>query len=266
MEPIYSDYLPSALQREARTQPVIDRWERIYANAPSISQIQVNSPAEPRGALDTSERIDSTELTQGDASDAKSREKLDEPTENPERSDLRVPSNEKSPGHCGFEAQCSQSTDSAAASDGTQLWNDAQLANSAATWRRNDNDQASDRVLSLDTSTIAPLIGFAEAPKGSAPSAGDCSDLAELLAAYVRQLLISEASAGSDARIMLALDESILPQTQLFLTKTAKGWVLSATTRSLDAERTVHSNRLALIERFSQKRLGELAIQITRVS
>jgi hypothetical protein len=93
----------------------------------------------------------------------------------------------------------------------------------------------------------------------------DIQDLSKLIANYVRQLLVSEPGTDSDPRILLRLDEAVLPETELTLTKTPNGWVLAANTRSQESERLVTSNRQALVKRFAQNRLGDLTVAVTFV-
>lgn len=87
--------------------------------------------------------------------------------------------------------------------------------------------------------------------------------LAELIARHVRQLLVPDASSASSAQsreIMIALNNDLLPGTELWLSRTAKGWRLRADTRSTDAYRTLVDGAPQLIKRFADSNLGELDV------
>jgi hypothetical protein len=74
-------------------------------------------------------------------------------------------------------------------------------------------------------------------------------------------LAVSDPSAAGDPRLMMKLDPSLLPQTELFLVKAADGWVLQANTRSPEAFRTLNEFGPALERRFAARRLGALRLE-----
>jgi hypothetical protein len=87
--------------------------------------------------------------------------------------------------------------------------------------------------------------------------------LAELIERHVKQLLVPDATSRSSAQsreIMITLKDGLLPQTDLWLSRTDKGWRLRADTRSADAYRSLVDGAPQLIERFSDHGLGELEI------
>ncbi len=84
-----------------------------------------------------------------------------------------------------------------------------------------------------------------------------------LIARYVEMLAVSEPGAAGDPRMMIKLDASILPQTELFLTKAPEGWVLQANTRSPEALRVLTEFGPALERRFAMRNLGALRLETT---
>lgn len=99
------------------------------------------------------------------------------------------------------------------------------------------------------------------AATASAPAMTGTAHLDELIAQYVKMFAISEPNAGGDLRVMLTLDQSILPQTELFLSRAPEGWVLQANTRSPDAFRILSEYGPALERRFALRGLGALNIE-----
>lgn len=84
--------------------------------------------------------------------------------------------------------------------------------------------------------------------------------LDDLIAQYVRQLAISDPSAA-DPRLMLKLDPTMFPDTELFLVKSAEGWILQASTRAPTVFRLLAEHGPALERRFTLRRLGTLTIE-----
>ena len=87
--------------------------------------------------------------------------------------------------------------------------------------------------------------------------------LDDLIAQYVQMLAVSDPSKLGDPRMMLKLDPTLLPQTELFLTRAPEGWVLQANTRSPEAYRVLNDFGPALERRFAMRGLGSLQIQTT---
>ncbi len=93
--------------------------------------------------------------------------------------------------------------------------------------------------------------------------------LAELIERHVKQLLIPDATSRSAAQsreIMITLKDGLLPDTQLWLSRTPKGWRLRADTRSADAYRSLVDHAPQLIERFAEGKLGELEVDPSLLS
>jgi hypothetical protein len=87
--------------------------------------------------------------------------------------------------------------------------------------------------------------------------------LAELIERHVKQLLVPDATSRSSAQsreIMITLKDGLLPDTELWLSRTDNGWRLRADTRSADAYRSLLEGAPQLIERFASSRLGELEV------
>lgn len=85
--------------------------------------------------------------------------------------------------------------------------------------------------------------------------------LAELIERHVKRLLVPDARSAAQSReIMITLKDGVLPGTELWLSRTDKGWKLRADTHSPDAYRQLLDGAPQLIERFARSRLGELEI------
>jgi len=87
--------------------------------------------------------------------------------------------------------------------------------------------------------------------------------LAELIERHVKQLLVPDATSQSSAQsreIMISLKDGLLPNTELWLSRTPTGWRLRADTRSTDAYRSLVDGAPQLIKRFADSQLGELEI------
>lgn len=88
--------------------------------------------------------------------------------------------------------------------------------------------------------------------------------LAELIERHVKQMLVPDAASRSSAQsreIMLTLKNGLLPDTELWLSRTPTGWHLRANTHSADAYRSLVDSAPQLIERFAGSRLGELEVE-----
>jgi hypothetical protein len=87
--------------------------------------------------------------------------------------------------------------------------------------------------------------------------------LAELIERHVKQLLVPDATSRSSAQsreIMITLKNGLLPDTDLWLSRTDKGWRLRADTRSAHAYHAMVDGASQLIERFANSKLGELEV------
>jgi hypothetical protein len=118
------------------------------------------------------------------------------------------------------------------------------------------------------TTEAAVMMNAPNAQPGATASAPGMTGAApaqldELIAQYVKMFAISEPTAAGDLRVMLTLDQSILPQTELFLSRAPEGWVLQANTRSPEAFRIMSEYGPALERRFALRGLGALSIEAT---
>lgn len=103
---------------------------------------------------------------------------------------------------------------------------------------------------------------------GAAGQASLAPALAELIERHVKQLLVPDTqgrSAAQSREIMITLKDGLLPDTQLWLSRTDTGWSLRADTRSDAAYRSMIEGAPALIERFANSRLGSLDVQPVRL-
>lgn len=85
---------------------------------------------------------------------------------------------------------------------------------------------------------------------------------AQLLEKHVRQLLVSSPDTGQPTQVMLSFSDEALPGTQITLAQTEKGWALKSQTSSDNAYRTMQSLAPQLKERFAQRGLGQLQLDI----
>ena len=103
----------------------------------------------------------------------------------------------------------------------------------------------------------------AQQPDGVAAQSAFTPALAELIERHVKQLLVPDATSQSSAQsreIMISLKDGLLPNTELWLSRTPTGWRLRADTRSTDAYRSLVDGAPQLIKRFADSRLGELEV------
>lgn len=103
----------------------------------------------------------------------------------------------------------------------------------------------------------------AQQPDGVAAQSTFTPALAELIERHVKQLLVPDATSQSSAQsreIMISLKDGLLPNTELWLSRTPTGWRLRADTRSTDAYRSLVDGAPQLIKRFADSQLGELEV------
>lgn len=101
----------------------------------------------------------------------------------------------------------------------------------------------------------------APAPATAAPAFGPA--LAELIEKHIRQMLVSE-NAGRGARggeVLLRMSAAALPGTDLWLSRTERGWKLRADVRSRDSYQSILNGSPKLVQRFAERNLGELEIE-----
>lgn len=99
---------------------------------------------------------------------------------------------------------------------------------------------------------------------GAAAPAFNPAVLAQLLEKHVRQLLVSspESATGQPMQVMLNLTDAALPGTQIMLAQTERGWQLKSQTSSDNAYRTMQALAPQLKERFAERGLGDLDLEI----
>jgi hypothetical protein len=117
--------------------------------------------------------------------------------------------------------------------------------------------------LQMQQQTQQIIQQVAQQPAAAGQPATLAPALAELIERHVKQLLVPDASSRSSAQsreIMITLKDNILPNTELWLTRTEKGWRLRADTRSADSYRSLVGGAPQLIERFAAHDLGELEV------
>ncbi|MFK7888040.1 MAG: type III secretion HpaP family protein [Gammaproteobacteria bacterium] len=129
----------------------------------------------------------------------------------------------------------------------------------------------------MDMDTLPPItvgalaatspgqVAAAATATGSAGPAYNAAAVAQLLEKHVRQLLVSESRSarGDTPQVMLNLTDAVLPGTQLTLTQTEGGWQLASSSTSTDSYRVIRDLAPQLQERFSERGLGELDLQVT---
>lgn len=84
----------------------------------------------------------------------------------------------------------------------------------------------------------------------------------EMVEKHVRQLAISkDIKAGDDGKILLRMNDSTLPGTDLLLSRSPEGrWTLQADTTSRDSYQAINRAVPSLARRFSEAGLGEINI------
>ncbi len=100
-----------------------------------------------------------------------------------------------------------------------------------------------------------------DAAMASTTSLAVSTGLAELIEKHLRQLLVSDSArsaGGRDAQVMLRLSDSVLPGTDLLLTRGVSGWELRAEVASASASETLRECMPDLIKRFEAGGLGTL--------
>lgn len=100
-----------------------------------------------------------------------------------------------------------------------------------------------------------------EAPMAPSTMQAPSTALVDLIEKHVRQMFVSEgarADGGRDAKIMLRLSDTLLPGTDLMLTREANGWSLRAEVTSAAHREALERCAPALVERFESGGLGDL--------
>jgi hypothetical protein len=140
--------------------------------------------------------------------------------------------------------------------------------------RGDDTGEGDADALSRPTQPLAPLSmtpsdmappqqRTPDAPQQMAATAGMVAPaLAELIQKHVKQMLVTDTRGGARSReLLLRMESDVLPGTDLWLTRTDKGWSMRADVRSRDAYDTLLANQDDLIQRFADSALGELSIE-----
>lgn len=107
------------------------------------------------------------------------------------------------------------------------------------------------------------LAAQAPALATSAPqAAANPAALAQMLERHVRQFAVSEGGTlNGEGQVLLRLDDSTLPGTDLMLSRTADGWLLQADVRSSQSFDAIREAAGKLGERFSERGLGTLVVE-----
>lgn len=107
------------------------------------------------------------------------------------------------------------------------------------------------------------LAAQAPALAASAPqAAANPAVLAQMLERHVRQFAVSEGGTlNGEGQVLLRLDDSTLPGTDLMLTRTADGWLLQADVRSSESFDAIRDAAGKLGERFAERGLGTLVVE-----
>ena len=122
------------------------------------------------------------------------------------------------------------------------------------------NDLVSAEMLALlQSQRLAFEPAGSVAPSVPTPSAG----LADLIERHVRQLLVNDSSnaASGDTRVMLRLSDSLLPGTDLTLTRGDSGWVLRADVTDAQSRAALERCSSELVARFEKNGLGTITVE-----
>ena len=109
------------------------------------------------------------------------------------------------------------------------------------------------------------VVAAASAAQGTgAAPAYHPAVVAQLLEKHVRQLLVSSSqTAARDApQVMLNLTDAVLPGTQILLAQTETGWRLESQSSSPESYSTIKALAPQLRERFAERGLGELQLDV----
>jgi hypothetical protein len=116
---------------------------------------------------------------------------------------------------------------------------------------------------------IAADPGTAAAPPMPSPAAGpvqlpvpaDVRELYDLVARMVEQLYVSPPDAAHDPTLVMRLDPTLFPGTELLLARDARGWRLEALAASAEARRALVDGAAALEARFDARGLGSIRVE-----
>lgn len=98
----------------------------------------------------------------------------------------------------------------------------------------------------------------APAPTLPPPAPG----LADLIEKHVRQMLVSESGLDQrDARVMMRMADTLMPGTDLTLTRDENGWALRADVTSVEARDALRDCAPDLVKRFGSSGLGEIRFE-----
>jgi hypothetical protein len=85
--------------------------------------------------------------------------------------------------------------------------------------------------------------------------------LADMLERHVRQLAVSANAVDHDrGQVLLRLNDTTFPGTDLLLSRTDRGWLLRADVRSRGSFDAIRDAAPQLAERFASRNLGELEV------
>ena len=123
-----------------------------------------------------------------------------------------------------------------------------------------DQDGLDGRPPAASAEPVVPLVQAATPAPQVPVVAGDVAEVAALLERYVRQLAVTSGDVR-DPGVLLRMSAAALPDTDLILRRTARGWKLQVTSGSASALETLEQHAPALIARFARADLGELEIE-----
>lgn len=130
--------------------------------------------------------------------------------------------------------------------------------------RRKAGLEGGDAGLPADVSAmlLAQRVMTQSAPQVTAPATQTTPppQLAELIEKQVTRMLVSESArtGARDASVRLQLADTLLPGTELSLTRGESGWHLRADVRSHDSYERIRDCGEELVRRFAERGLGTI--------
>ncbi len=109
----------------------------------------------------------------------------------------------------------------------------------------------------------SPTAQPGAAVQPSASAGGDPSHFVDLMARHVQNMLVSEPRTGSvqqEQQLLMRLTDQVLPNTQVMLTRSARGWTLKAESSGEEELNVIRQSTDSLVERFQQAGLGALEV------
>ena len=147
-----------------------------------------------------------------------------------------------------------------------------QVTTDQAVLRKGEHDDGGQQQAGGDSLQPAELAALYQAqvmarevPAASPPAApqapASSQALADMLERHVRQLAVSPNGVDHErGQVLLRLNDSTLPGTDLLLSRTDRGWLLRADVRSRGSFDAIQQAAPQLAERFASRNLGTLEI------